>query len=817
MSKTFFKMVLGAVAVAGLALAGTVSAAPFNKQISFQQPDGTTIQLHGWGDEFNAVFETQDGFTVVFDQSQRAYCFARQEASGQLVSTGVQAHVENPATLGLVRHERMSSAARKQQVVARWQRWEREMQVQSRWQAKKSVLQAAGGASTTGGASADSPVYAPPSSTTLGNRAGLTLLVDFSDDPATVPQAEIVNFCNGDSYTGYGNNGSVKSYYYDNSGGLLTYTNVVTIYVRVPQLKTYYNDTSKDCGDQANLLIKDALDTLKARADYATVILPTFSNLTVDGGGRVLACNVFYTGGNGGVWMFGLWPHSWSLFNVGAQALGNGKSIYRYQISNIGNSLELATFCHENGHMLCDYPDLYDYDYDSIGGAGNFCLMGYSGSDAKNPSQICAYLKRGSGWGNTIALDSTSSLVATVGTAGTNFNRFYRYQKPGVPTEYFLVENRQKTGRDAQLPAAGLAIWHVDELGDRDNQSTNFNSSHLNYELSLMQADNLWHFQNDQNYGDANDLYYAGNTAGGYTNEFSDTSSPGARWWDGSASGLRMTAISIAAATMTFNVGTGVIVIPPIISAPLSPYGTNLNAVAGGDPNGNWYLFVQDDTSLDTGAISNGWLLTLTTANLVGGAGDLEISMSASANTVGVGSNLVYIVGVTNYGPSASSNVVVADTLPFGVTVISSNKTQGTVIGSTTALTWNVGTLATNGGARLTFTGQPAYAGNIVNAATASATTTDPNPDNDAAEVAVNVVTSPWPPSLSDIYTDVDGVVHFSITNGVGAGAIIIQAATNLVSPVNWVGIYTNTPPFDFSYDVTTNYPARFYRALVGP
>ncbi|MCX6895641.1 MAG: hypothetical protein NTZ16_09130 [Verrucomicrobia bacterium] len=254
-----------------------------------------------------------------------------------------------------------------------------------------------------------------------------------------------------------------------------------------------------------------------------------------------------------------------------------------------------------------------------------------------------------------------------------------------------------------------------------------------------------------------------------------------------------------------------------VVSTPVQPYGTNLAVLNGGDPNGNWYLFIQDDTALDTGVISNGWLLTLTTANLVGAAGDLEISMSASASTVGVGSNVVYVVGVTNYGPSASSNVVVADTLPFGFTVISSNKTQGTVTGSPTALTWNVGTLTTNAGARLTFTGKPAYVGNIVNAATASATTTDPNPDNDSAEVAVNVTTSPWPPSLSDIYTDGSGVVHFSITNGVGAGAIIIQAATNLVSPVNWVSIYTNTPPFDFSYDVTTNYPARFYRALVGP
>ena len=43
-----------------------------------------------------------------------------------------------------------------------------------------------------------------------GNKVGLTLLVDFEDDPATIPPAEIEQFLNGDNYTGYGNNGSVK-------------------------------------------------------------------------------------------------------------------------------------------------------------------------------------------------------------------------------------------------------------------------------------------------------------------------------------------------------------------------------------------------------------------------------------------------------------------------------------------------------------------------------------------------------------------------------------------------------------------------------
>ncbi len=36
-------------------------------------------------------------------------------------------------------------------------------------------------------------------------------------------------------------------------------------------------------------------------------------------------------------------------------------------------ALRLRTFCHESGHMLMGWPDLYDYEYDSKG-SGAYCL-----------------------------------------------------------------------------------------------------------------------------------------------------------------------------------------------------------------------------------------------------------------------------------------------------------------------------------------------------------------------------------------------------------------------------------------------------------
>ena len=553
-SRPAFKVILA------LALTtGWLHAAPYGPEgmpIEWTQPDGSQLSLRVFGDEFYGRTETLDGYTVVFDPATKSYYYAEASVDGQeLVATGMALGKENPQTLGLAKHLDIQPAARKAKALARVQQWDEATQTSQRWTELKAQRQAYDAALQAAKAG-DGPMPAPPSFTTVGNKVGLTLLIDFSDAPGTITQANVIDYCNGDNYTGYSNNGSVKKYYQDNSNNLLTYTNTVTAYIRMAQPKSYYNDTTVDCGLRGRLLISDAIDIMKALPNYATEILPTFDTLTVDGSNRVAACNVFFAGGDSGVWSFGLWPHSWSLAAAKELSAG-GKKVYNYQITNLGTSLSLGTFCHENGHMLCGYPDIYDYNYDSKGGAGGFCLMGYGASNT-NPVLINAYLKRASGWTTTTELatitNSTATLVSTVGN--TDYNKIYRYANPSAPTtEYFLLENRQKTGRDANIAASGIAIWHIDQLGNRDNQSLTPNTSHANYECTLVQADNLWHFQSNTNSGDTKDLYYLGNTAAAYTNTFNDRSSPNAHWWSGAGSGLSIYNFSAAGASMTLQFG----------------------------------------------------------------------------------------------------------------------------------------------------------------------------------------------------------------------------------------------------------------------
>ena len=542
---------------------GTVRAGPFADQYTFTQPDGTRIVLWGEGDDFSAVFETLDGYTVMFDPKSKAYFYARLNAAAdELVSTGVQVGLGDPSQLGLALHLRLNPVVAKAQAAARYQQWDQALEISQRWQELKNARHAAETATLT--ASAPKTV----ATLSVGTRIGLCLLADFSDDVATMPSTEIFNFCNADFYEDYGNNGSVKMYFKYNSNGLLTYSNIVAGYVRLPRPKSYYNDTSQSCFFQGNLVVRDAIAALRALPNYTTQILPTFGPLSVDSSNRVLALNLFFAGENSGVWAYGLWPHCGGLTNVGAQELSaGGKKVFRYEMTQIGSRLEMGLFCHENGHLLFGYPDIYDFGFDSVGGAGLFCIMN-SGWRGPNPTQICAYLKYMAGWASITELNSASSLTATVTAPyGTNFNHFYRYAKPGVPTEYFIVENRRQAGRDANIASSGVAIWHVDELGNRDNQSLVPNTNHANYEVTLVQADNRWDFENNVNIGDPNDLYYNGNPAAGYSNAFSDFTSPSASWWDGSRSGINFHDFSASGDTMTFVVEPASAIAPSLMAS----------------------------------------------------------------------------------------------------------------------------------------------------------------------------------------------------------------------------------------------------------
>ncbi len=487
----------GAVSVA--------SAAPMQGQtVTIRQPDGTTVDVRVWGDEYYAHGETVDGYSVTRDLGTGYLSFATLSADGdELLSTGIPAGEQPP--VGLEKHVRIAKDAAAN--VAR----------RSREDFIRRQL-----------ATFETAPRADRSGTTTGDVVGITLIIDFSDDTATIAAANFDDYCNKEGYSGYGNNGSVRDYFYDVSEGNLTYTNFVpTQYFRAPNTKSYYCNPSVGYGQRAQELVAAALNNLDASGF-------DFSQYDSNGDGIIDAVNCFYAGNTWNNWAEGLWPHagwlSWSA---------DGVSTERYQISNAGSQLALGTFCHENGHMLMGWPDLYDYDGDSQG-VGSFCLM-CAGCFGTNPNEPCAYFKMDAGWADVTELwDPATGLPVSV-----DGNVMYRFQRVGHPNEFYLVENRQSTGRDAGLPDNGLAIWHVDTDGSNNYQQQ---TPDLHYLVTLVQADGDWDLENNRNSGDNSDLY----AAPSYT-DCTPTSYPTTAWWDRTDSQASFFDISASGSMMTFD------------------------------------------------------------------------------------------------------------------------------------------------------------------------------------------------------------------------------------------------------------------------
>ncbi len=556
---------------------GTAVGAPYGAEgtdIDWVQPDGKRVHLKVFGDEFYARTETWDGRTVVYEANDQAYYYAKLSADGHsLLSSGRKAVGHAPADI--VKHLRLRADAVQKIRGERLQRyapdragrWAKKVRAarQRRAAGNQPAVEAEAANRNTapsGAEAMDGPAAAsaPELALTVGAKIGLTIIAQFPDDPETTTvdpvnfpttRTKIERYCNETGYTDDGNTGSVRDYFWDQSLNLLTYTQLVTQVVTLPHPRNYYNFSNyptntllRDAGATGRLVIADAIAELQS-AGF------DFSSLTVDGGNNVIATNVLFAGNNSGVWSEGLWPHSWVMspsINVGTGA--NPINIYRYQITNAANaSPTIGTFAHENGHMLLGFPDLYDYGGESEG-VGEHCLMGSGNhlNGGKTPAPLNAYFKDISGWGANIVDITPASYVNT--NLPTTDNHAYRIRKAGSSTEYFIVENRGAGDRWAQsCRDKGIAIWHVDEAvnGNNNEQMT----ASLHYEVSLEQADGVFDLENDRDRGDAFDLYDS------TTQGFNDGTTPNAAWWDGSASGINISILSTPGASMNVEFGIG--------------------------------------------------------------------------------------------------------------------------------------------------------------------------------------------------------------------------------------------------------------------
>jgi uncharacterized repeat protein (TIGR01451 family) len=156
-------------------------------------------------------------------------------------------------------------------------------------------------------------------------------------------------------------------------------------------------------------------------------------------------------------------------------------------------------------------------------------------------------------------------------------------------------------------------------------------------------------------------------------------------------------------------------------------------------------------------------------------------------------SNLIYTITVVNYGPSASTNIVVSDQLPAGVNYVSSFASLGGVTTNGAGLvTWTLTSLAKDASATLALTVRASTAGTIVNTATVSTGSPDVNPDDDSASATVTVV-----PASADLVLGLAGA-----PNPVAPGGNITYSltVTNFGPATATAVSITNTMPPSVSF-----------------
>jgi uncharacterized repeat protein (TIGR01451 family) len=169
-----------------------------------------------------------------------------------------------------------------------------------------------------------------------------------------------------------------------------------------------------------------------------------------------------------------------------------------------------------------------------------------------------------------------------------------------------------------------------------------------------------------------------------------------------------------------------------------------------------------------------------TVTNLVNPA-DLSVTIATSPPVVFSNLPLTYIVTVTNLGPATATNATLTETLPAGLSLVSSPAvTTGVVTqnsGGTVVV--NFGSLAFTASATLTLVVMPTASASLVDTAKVTADQVDPNTDNNTTSVT-NIVN---PVDLSVSLSGAGGPVAFG--DNVSYTAIVVNNGPTTAHNVN--------------------------------
>jgi M6 family metalloprotease-like protein len=267
-----------------------------------------------------------------------------------------------------------------------------------------------------------------------------------------------------------------------------------------------------------------------------------------------------------------IWSHRWSLaaaaglFETGgyvtsSPAAGGGTirvNDYVVQPSRNCQDTELAdigVLAHELGHGF-GLPDLYCTGRCSASGVGNWGLMGTGswGCRSQGPEAPChmgAWSKEVLGWADVETVPAGRDLGTVNLEPVVTGGRILRIDIPGT-SQYFLIENRQRLGFDADV-RPGLLIWKVDEARVIEGWPSNrVNGDPQRFGVSVVQPDGEGDLEAGRNRGDDGDVFpgASGQRA------FHAGTSPAAVGHDGTVSGLTLMDLDDGSTELRFRLLT---------------------------------------------------------------------------------------------------------------------------------------------------------------------------------------------------------------------------------------------------------------------
>ncbi|MGM9687877.1 MAG: M6 family metalloprotease domain-containing protein [Alloprevotella sp.] len=459
-------------ALLGVAQVWAVPAKP--TPLTIQQPDGTTLTVLLVGDESFHYYQTLDGIPLVRHDDGSLHYACLQD--GLLRSTGVLAHeaaqrTPDEARLVLQQAAELSVL----------------QQMGSKRTAERNARRAEARAARQLPASrgVGTPTYP------VGDRKGIVILVNYQDVKMNEKHTNAVftDMMNKEGFTDFGNACSVHDYFKAQSYGQLNLTFDVVGPVTVSGNMADYgcNDAYGSDGTTAAKMVYEACQLADKEVDFA--------DYDWNGDGEAEQVFVIFAGYNeaqGGP-SASIWPHEWCISYAGYYLTLDGVKINTYGCTSeltgsAGSSLDgIGTACHEFSHCL-GLPDMYDTSRGNFG-MGRWSIMdqGTYAGNGYAPVGYTSYERMFSGWLTPTEL--TESCFVENMKPLTDSPEAYIIYNEADRDEYYLLENRQKQGSDAELSGHGLLVLHVDyDMWDWSNNTVN-NSYNAYERCTIIPAD----------------------------------------------------------------------------------------------------------------------------------------------------------------------------------------------------------------------------------------------------------------------------------------------------------------------------------------